>query len=254
VVLSPDNREEIVYSLFLIYSLFMSEKTFQSLEEMQQKFPAAANYLVTIFVINRDYGTVGNTQLAHRLDVSKPAVNQAINRLKKYGLVIQNPYSSIELTDQGTHYAEHILTKHYLAEYMLITRLNYPWDKADDEASRLQNSFSEDFTRYLYEFFGSPETCPHGNPFPGAVLEEGYIHAPRVDELPENTKAKLIRITEEGEEIEGLLKFCHMHNLRPGAVIQIISRSSDHNLQIQSNSMMITLPVKFARHLCYKEI
>ena len=150
-----------------------------SLQELQKKFPAALNYLVSIFLIQREYGKVGNTILAEHLGVSKPAANQAIGRLKKHQLVEQDPYGSIGLTGEGRGFAVTTLRKHYLIEHLLITRVNYPWEKSDEEAQRLQTSLSEEFTNYLYDFFGQPETCPHGNPFPRQPPGRGaYIGSP----------------------------------------------------------------------------
>ena len=67
-----------------------------SIEELYGKFPAALEYLKEIFLINRDYGRVQNSVIAKRLGVSKPAVTQAMNRLRKYNLIEQDLY--VELT------------------------------------------------------------------------------------------------------------------------------------------------------------
>lgn len=223
-----------------------------TLEELQEKYPSAPNYLVTIFLISRDNGRTGNTQLARRMAVSKPAVNQAVGRMKKFQLVTQNPYEDIYLTERGRDFAMKVLRKHYLAEYMLIKRLNYPWDKADEEAQRLQTNFSDDFTNYLYDFFGHPETCPHGNPFPGASVEDELINAPRLDGAPQAESLMLLRITEEGEAVEGLLRFCHMHDLHPGARFIIKNRFEDQSMELETPEQLITLPMEYAPFLCYK--
>ncbi len=223
-----------------------------SLEELRIKFPAAASYLLNIFLIEREYGRVQNSELAKKMSVSKPAVNQAIGRMKNLGFVRQASYGEIVLTGKGKKLASKILKKHYLAEYMLVKRLNYPWDKADEEAQRLQETISDEFTDYLFEFFGKPEVCPHGNPFPGSKAEQPLINAPRLDKAPRDTALELIRITEEGEAEDGLLKFCNMHNLFPGTALTVSRYINDNSIEVLSGSSTIKIPLGFAGYLCYR--
>lgn len=224
-----------------------------SLEELQSRFPSAANYLLTIFLIQREYGEVQNFLLAEKLSVSKPAVNQAVGRLKSLGLARQHSYGKIQLTETGQSHAIALLRKHYLAEYMLIKRMNYPWDKSDSEAQRLQQSISDEFTEYLYEFFGHPETCPHGNPFPGAPAEKDLLAAPRLNHAPPDVPLELLRITEEGEAVQGLLKFCNMHNLYPGTRLRVVRFLKDDRVEVESEGMKILIPIAFATYLCYRK-
>ncbi|NCB01047.1 MAG: metal-dependent transcriptional regulator [Spirochaetia bacterium] len=225
-----------------------------SFQELQEKFPTAPNYLVTMFLLEREYGKVTNSQLARKLEVSKPAVNQAIKRLTILNLASQDTYKNIRLTEMGRLYGIKVLKKHYLAEYMLIKRMNYPWEKSDEEAQRLQQTLSDEFTTYLYDFFGKPECCPHGNPFPGSKNEAALISAPRVDTAPVGVPLKLIRITEEGEAITGLLKFCNMHNLYPGTSFMVRTFLEDESLEVESNNSIIKIPLQFAHYLCYKKV
>ena len=231
----------------------MNQPSASAIAELQKKFPAALNYLVSIFLIQREYGQTGNTQLAANLGVSKPAVNQAVGRLKKLELVKQDPYGSIRLTDKGKGFAVRTLEKHYLIEHLLITRTDYPWEKSDKEAQLLQTSLSEEFTDYLYEFFQRPQTCPHGNPFPGSPREKELISAPRLIEAPLNTPVEVIRITEKGESEEGLLRFCHKHKLYPGKKLCISSHGEgDGALEIHCNDNDFMMPREIARYICYK--
>ena len=232
----------------------MTRLSEDSIEELQKKFPAALNYLVSIFLIQREHGKTGNASLARNLGVSKPAVNQAIGRLKKHNLVEQAPYESIRLTETGRQFAVCTLKKHYLIEHLLISRTNYPWEKSDQEAQRLQTCLSQDFTDYLYDFFGHPETCPHGNPFPDSPLEKALLSAPRLSDAPHKTPVKIIRITEEGEAVDGLLRFCHIHSIQPGKTLSIRERLNNDFLKIDCSDTELRMPLSIARYLCYKDI
>ncbi len=138
--------------------------------EVFQQFPAAAEYLTGILILHRDYGTVSNAQVAAWLGVTSPAVTQSLGRLKKLGLVKQKRYGDIFLTEEGATMARAVLRRHYLLEHLLVDALDYPWEKADEEAKRLQGMISDDLTEHMFVRFGRPETCPHGNTLPGSSV------------------------------------------------------------------------------------
>jgi len=237
----------------MYYDERMEKITDQELQDLQKQFPSALNYLTSIFIIKREYGKVGNARLAGRLKVSKPAANQAIGRLKKLGLTEQDLYGSITLTEEGNRYAAAVLRRHYLIEHLLISKLQYPWEKSDEEAQRLEASLSEDFTDFLFQYFHQPRTCPHGNPFPGAEGEEDLVRAARIIDAPLNTELKLIRITEEGESREGLLPFCHSQNLYPGKKLVITSRE-EGELRGLMDEKVIVIPSEIAAFLCFRPL
>jgi len=235
----------------MYYDGRMEKITDQELQDLQRQFPSALSYLTSIFIITREYGKVGNARLAGRLKVSKPAANQAIGRLKKLGLTEQDLYGSITLTEDGNRYASAVLRRHYLIEHLLISKLEYPWEKSDEEAQRLESTLSEDFTDFLFQYFHQPRTCPHGNPFPGAEGEEELVKAPRVIDAPLDSELKLIRITEEGESREGLLPFCHTHNLYPGRKLTVTGRTGG-GLTAQTGDKEVEIPDEISAFLCYK--
>ncbi len=224
-----------------------------ALQELHKRFPAAIDYLISIFLIDREYGEVSNGRLAARLEVSKPAVSQAIGRLKKLDLAQQDLYGTIRLTPEGRIFAARILKRHYLIEHLLIRKLDYPWDRSDDEAQRLQGAISEEFADYLDESFGHPQTCPHGNPMPGSKLEASLISAPRLITAEVGSEVSLIRITEEGEMVEGLLKFCNSHQLRPGIRLEIVPPEENDAVSVRCcEGETFSVPHAIAAHLCWK--
>lgn len=155
--------------------------------EVHKRFPAAAEYLSGIYILQRDYGRVSNSRLAAWTGVSGSAVTQALGRLKRLGLARQLRYENIELTVQGRALAITVLRRHYLLEHLLVRVLEFPWEKADDEAKRLQSEISDDLAEHLYHRLGSPQACPHGNPMPGARIEGRLLGAPRLSKAPGGT-------------------------------------------------------------------
>ncbi len=181
------------------------------------KFPAAAEYISSIYILKRDYGHVSNTRLAEWTGVSSSAVTQALGRLKRLGLARQERYEDIELTEEGRDFAVKVLRRHYLLEHLLVRVLGFPWEKADDEAKTLQSAISDDLTEHLYQRLGAPQTCPHGNPMPGSSIEPRLLTAARLSDAPRGAEVLILRITEEGEQLPDMLSFCSAHGIQPGA-------------------------------------
>ena len=225
-----------------------------TINELHGKFPAAGDYLSNIYLIERDYRRVTNLRLSERLQVSKPAVTQSIKRLSKLELVHQDRYGVIELTEEGRVMAKAVLERHYLLEHVLVDLLHYPWEKSDREAKRLQVIISDDLKEHLNRKLEKPQTCPHGNPFPDSPSEKALIEAPRLVDVLVGSTVTLVRITEEGEDVPGLLDFCFTHELKPGTVLTLSDRTPD-GLWVKKNRERapFLLPLEFARYFRYKE-
>lgn len=222
------------------------------LAEIHRQFPAVAEYLSGIYILRRDYGQVGNTRLSSWVGVSGSAVTQALGRLKRLGLARQKPYGDIGLTATGLLLAVKVLRRHYLLEHLLVGVLGYPWEQADQEAKLLQNLISEDLTRHLYKRLGSPQTCPHGNPMPGSRIEPKLLAAPRLRDAPDGRTVRILRITEEGEQVSGLLAACGARGIHPGARLRVLRRDR-RNLYLAGagGSARGSLPLAMAEHIRY---
>jgi len=220
----------------------------ESLDSLRNQFPAAPEYLAQIFFIERDKGAVSNSDLAARLKVSRPAVSQAVRRLKKLNLVSQERYSTIDFTTKGRILAEKTAIRHFLLEHLLVRALGYPWDKSDTEAVHLQASLSDELTSYLLRHFDNPSTCPHGNPLPGSSVERKYLAAPTLSKAEVGASVRIIRITEEGELINGMLSFCQKNGLAPGTMVEIISQSEAETVCL-GRLGRLTIPMVFSTHI-----
>ena len=224
-----------------------------TLHELKNQFPAAPEYLTQIFLIERDNGTVPNARLADRLEVSTPAVSQAVGRLKKLGLVDQDRYGAIGLSPGGRNIAEKVVRRHFLLEHLLVNVLQFPWDKSDTEAGLLQDSLSDELTEHLAEYLGNPQICPHGNPFPGANIEKSYLEAPSLADAEESVKVKIIRITEEGEMTDGMLSFCQDNGISPGKTLTVKAQNLDETV-CTGESGTITIPAAFADFIHWESV
>lgn len=224
--------------------------------EVHERFPAAAEYLSGIYILKRDYGRVSNSRLAAWTGVSGSAVTQALGRLKKLGLARQARYENIELTPRGRALAVTVLRRHFLLEHLLVRILEFPWEKADEEAKRLQSQISADLTEHLYRRLGSPQACPHGNPMPGSKMERKLLTAPKLIDAPTGRRIRILRITEEGEQIPRMLDFCHSRWIRPGALFLVQgNRTGAVRLTVSppgSADRTIVVPPEKAAHIRYE--
>lgn len=221
-----------------------------TIAELRSGHPAAPEYLVDIFVIQRDYGYANNARLADWLEVSRSAVSQALGRLKSLGLIEQDDYGAVRLKPAGRSIAESVLRRHYLIEHLLVGTLGYPWDKADDEAARIQETISEEFTEHLYEYLGRPDTCPHGNPFPGAGVEKKLVDAQKLSEADAGETIRVLRITEEGEHVPGMLTACYEHQISPGTELEVTEVTDDGmTLRRSPRGVAFDLRQEYAKHI-----
>ncbi len=219
--------------------------------EILKTFPAAAEYLTNIHLICRDYGYAANHRLAEWLGVSTSAVTQALGRLKKIGLVSQERYEHVFLTDAGRALALKVLKRHYLLEHLLVKTLDFPWDSSDLEAKVLQNQISDALADHLDKVLGYPQTCPHGNPLPGTEVEARLLAAPRLTEATAGSSVVIVRITEEGEGLPTMLPFCQSAGIRPGVRVKVDEVGPEGVTVTVQGRPPVKVAAPMARHLCF---
>ncbi|HKJ85698.1 MAG TPA: metal-dependent transcriptional regulator [Spirochaetia bacterium] len=216
---------------------------------LSQKFPAAPNYLIQMYLFQREGQAVVGSRISERLGVSAAAVTQSMGRLVARGLVRHDAVRGFSLTSEGRAMAERVVSRHYLVERLLVDKLDVPWDVADEEAVHLQGSLTPRLESILAERLGHPETCPHGNPFPGSPGESRILAAPPLTALDAGDTGRLIRVTEEGELVGGLLAFCSEHGLHLGVEIEVLGRDQD-SVVVSLSGASLEVPNGYARHIC----
>ena len=108
----------------------MSEMT-QSLED----------YLEAVYVLIADNRPAQVRDVAKMLSVKMPSVVKAIRELKRLGLVVQEPYSNIELTVKGGRVARQVLGRHKLLRTFLM-KLGVSRRHADRDACLMEHILS----------------------------------------------------------------------------------------------------------------
>jgi len=124
-------------------------------------------YLRTVFELEEEGIVPLRARIAERLGQSGPTVSQTVARMERDGLVHVADDRQLALTDAGRTLATRVMRKHRLAECLLVSVIQMPWEEVHIEACRWEHVISESVERRLYELLGHPERCPHGNPIPG---------------------------------------------------------------------------------------
>lgn len=124
-------------------------------------------YLRTIFELEEEGIVPLRARIAERLGQSGPTVSQTVARMERDGLVVVSSDRHLELTTHGRDVAMRVMRKHRLAECMLVSMLQLPWEDVHDEACRWEHVMSEAVERSIFEQLGRPTVSPYGNPIPG---------------------------------------------------------------------------------------
>ncbi len=108
------------------------------------------DYLESIFVLRgKKELPVRVKDIAPYLDVSKATVVSAIKKLKDAGLVIQEHYGYIYLTEDGLVIAKNIYNRHSVLKDFLENTLKINPDTADEEACKIEHHLSDNTIKQL---------------------------------------------------------------------------------------------------------
>ena len=140
-------------------------------------------YLRTVFELEEEGIVPLRARIAERLSQSGPTVSQTVARMERDGLLHVAGDRQLALTGAGRALATRVMRKHRLAECLLVSVIQMPWEEVHVEACRWEHVISESVERRLFELLGHPDRCPHGNPIPG--LEELVAASPLEAAEPE---------------------------------------------------------------------
>ena len=135
---------------------------------MAEMHDTTEEYLEQIFDLEEEGIVPLRARIVERLGLSPAAVSETVGRLEDHGFVHLRDDRSIELTAKGRSLATSIVRRHRLAERLLLDVIGLEWEKVHREADRWEHAISADVEEKLVELLGDPQTCPHGNPIPGA--------------------------------------------------------------------------------------
>ena len=109
------------------------------------------DYLEMVHMLRLANGIARVKDIAAALSVKMPSVAKAILELKKLGLVTQEPYSGVELTEEGRKAAADVLNRPILLKGFLI-RLGVSEAIADKDACSMEHILSAETLSIIEDF------------------------------------------------------------------------------------------------------
>lgn len=122
--------------------------------EPQKLSQSLEDYLEMVHMLRLESHIVRIKDIAEALSVKMPSVAKAVTELKKLGLVVQEPYAGVELTDEGKAQAAKILNRHILLKSFLM-RIGVSEEVSDKDACCMEHILSAE-TLSKIETFMAP--------------------------------------------------------------------------------------------------
>jgi Mn-dependent DtxR family transcriptional regulator len=113
---------------------------------------SAEMYLETIYLLDGDNKGVRTIDVAKAMDVSKPSVTNAMNRLKNDGLVHKELYGIIKLTPEGISYAKKIYNRHKVMTNFFVKSLKVEVELAERNACRIEHVIDDELFEAIIKY------------------------------------------------------------------------------------------------------
>lgn len=180
-------------------------------------------YLAEIYRLGDREGTpegfVSTSALADVLDVSAPAVNRMVIKLRDHGLLFHEPYQGIRLTDTGRREALKQLRRHRIVEAFLTNVMGFGWHQVHEEADRMSPTLEEIVVERMAQMAGNPARCPHGEPIPTPAGDIPELHDLLIPDAPQGVLLEITCVrTREADRLE----YMSALELMPGSRLQIV--------------------------------
>ena len=113
-------------------------------EEAMKLTNSQEEYLKTIYLLEKNKQKVRVTDIAKKMNITKPSVNKALKILKELQLINYEVYGDINLTKDGQEQAKEIIKKQDILETFLIGILEIEKEQAQEEAKAIKYAMSKE--------------------------------------------------------------------------------------------------------------
>jgi DtxR family transcriptional regulator, Mn-dependent transcriptional regulator len=206
------------------------------------------DYLILMYVMERDHEDIIAARLAEALEVSPPTVTTTLKRMERDGWILTEGRQGIYLTDSGRDAARSVMNRHMLTEWVLMNMLGVSWSKIHEEAHRIEHTISDEIEKRMREHLDDPRICPHGNPMPG--YEHLVAHWSPLTEMAVGESGTMRRVHEMAEDRNALMRFLEANHLLPGERIKIVGKLPfNQTLDVEVRGKKVTLGFAVARFI-----
>jgi DtxR family Mn-dependent transcriptional regulator len=207
------------------------------------------NYLMTMYVMERDQGEIVAARLAEELDVAPATVAMTLKRMERDNWISgKSRRKGINLTETGREAAHSVVRRHMLTEWLLLKILKLPFHQIHAEAHNIEHAISPQLEARLVDILEDPKVCPHGNPFPGCEqVTRAWI---ALTEIESGQKVVIRRVHELAENNQELLGFLIQNKILPGGqaeVLEVLPFNQTIRINIAGNPC--TLGFSAARYI-----
>jgi DtxR family Mn-dependent transcriptional regulator len=179
------------------------------------------DYAKAVYALEtREGEAVSTNDLAERLGVTPGSVSAMVRKLAEVGLVEHERYRGVRLTAEGRRVALEVLRHHRLIELFLAEELGMPWDRVHAEAEVLEHALSEELEQLISARLGNPTVDPHGDPIPTAELAIDEDRTRRLDQLPDGTRGRFVRVSDSDP---AKLRYLTEQGIRLGDRLEVTS-------------------------------
>ena len=109
------------------------------------------DYVELIAELIHHNGSARPVEIAERLGVAQPTVSKNLARLKREGLILQERYRDIRLTEAGRQLAEACRKRHRIVVDFLVT-LGISAEVAEQDAEGIEHHVSEETLKVFQDF------------------------------------------------------------------------------------------------------
>lgn len=113
---------------------------------------AQEEYIKNMYILKKQVGNIRVTDIAKKMNCTKPSVNKALNNLKANKLINYETYGTIELTSQGEDLAKKILEAYDIVYIFLKDVLELNEQESKVEAEKLKFSLSDNTINKLAKY------------------------------------------------------------------------------------------------------
>jgi DtxR family Mn-dependent transcriptional regulator len=220
--------------------------------EEQRPTHTVEDYLMAMHVMERDHGEIVAARLAEMFGVAPATVTMTLKRMERDGWISGKGRKGVHLTETGRAAAHSVTRRHMLAEWLLVKMLKVPILETHHEAHGIEHAISPQIEKRLEEELGHPQTCPHGNPFPGCEhVTRNWLP---LTALQPGQQVVIRRIHEFAEDNLALLRYLHENGVLPGAAAQVVEvLPFNQTLTLQVEERQVILGYASAQYI-YAEI
>jgi DtxR family transcriptional regulator, Mn-dependent transcriptional regulator len=111
--------------------------------------PSLEQYIEAIADLLTEDKVCSVSEIAERVQVSRPAASRAVRELSDKDLVYHKSYGYVDLTEAGQSVADQLTARHESLQAFLRDVLHYTDEEADIEACRLEHHIDDSFSKRL---------------------------------------------------------------------------------------------------------